>query len=155
MNAYMLTILQTVVLFGLTGNQREGLDIRGLMRPVFNYDQAGFAITVAMEGISVVERRYAFAPRFVWMEQAAGHYRKRDVAGLRFRRPYANFVKYTRLSRRDRELGDIRFVTADHWGRVIGESVEGRVASGTYWYLRVRREGGKWRVWRIEYCDHH
>ncbi|HEY3897107.1 MAG TPA: hypothetical protein VGM54_00740 [Chthoniobacter sp.] len=43
----------------------------------------------------------------------------------------------------------------DQWGeRKLGPSAEGKMASNYYWYLYFRKEGGVWKIWRMELVDH-
>jgi hypothetical protein len=39
----------------------------------------------------------------------------------------------------------------DHWRRrLLGPAVTGKVVAGTYWYLFLRKENGKWKIWQFE-----
>jgi hypothetical protein len=47
--------------------------------------------------------------------------------------------------------------TVDAWGMSpIGPAVSGKIASNTWWYVYLRREGGsgRWKVWKLELFVH-
>jgi hypothetical protein len=45
--------------------------------------------------------------------------------------------------------------TTDAWGsRFLGPTIQGKIAANTYWYVYCVREGGEWRIWRLELAAH-
>jgi hypothetical protein len=90
-----------------------------------------------------------------WIEQE-DRYDRYDINGLSFKSILKQFHELIDNSE-DGYRGTIvaSANTRDDWGsRYLGPSVQGKIASNTFWYIYFVREGDSWKIWRLELTVH-
>lgn len=111
------------------------------------------ASLASSRGIDVVERRRTLGPKYQWREHVT-RFTKARLRGRRFRQAVHRFRDYY-YNTQGTGVYEPEASTSmeDHWHRKLGPAMEGKIASGSYWYVRLVRQAGSWRVWRLELVE--
>jgi hypothetical protein len=118
-------------------------------------DQNQFVKMVSRQGVTVRERTYSYAPKYIWLEKRKS-FKPGDLSGRQFKSVFRRFHFYSSHSLESSGSGNIHrsMHAKDHWRRPIGPAIEGKLASSSFWYVQFVQENGEFKISDLVYAVH-